>query len=233
MKKEIFTYRLRSGYWTISNLESLVEIFNELEVTDNKSKNSYIREPNFSFVLRNGYKFITESGEEFIRKVKDSKINLLREITLGYSGINTDLNISFDKSYSILTVKIETSEKEKFAYYKEKILDLMGEGNYNWILQSFYFQIISTLTLTVILSGVFYLKEKNFPEALLVGSLAFVSWLLIFIVTELSAKIYPRLIIDLDNKHFGRNIRNDFKWIIGAAFSLGLIQRFLSWLGVL
>lgn len=220
MKKESFSYEVKSAYLTRQNLEGIVDLLIELSDEDDKTDEStYKRTPQFSFSLKNGYECDEDDKGDFLKKIDESKLDMLRTLSLNYSGINTSIRIAYRKgSTDSIDVKIETSDRKNYPFYRDKILQLLGEGNWNWVMHSYpILMVIMLLFWSVILiftrlSNVkFYHGMMEFPKILISLMTPSILW---FVFSTFPARFYPKLIIELDSKRFGRNLKSDLWKII-------------------
>lgn len=232
MKKESKTFEIKSSNLTLQNIEAIIDLFEELSKNDSKKRDSYKREPDYIFTLKNGYECTENNKKDFIDKLNLSSLSKLRSISFNYYGEETNLALDYRRVYfDSLIAKVSSSNKKDYVYYQDRLKELLGSGNWNWIFHNYF----SLMVIFIIFSAIIdiFIKIsffKNEPTPFYVYFYPMFFWLLL---TSTPADIYPKLIIDLQSQKFGRNIKDDlWKFIIGL-FTIILVPIILKRLGIL
>ncbi|MFA6531247.1 MAG: hypothetical protein WCT32_00040 [Patescibacteria group bacterium] len=216
MRKESFTYDIKSSNLTLQGLESIIDVFESIAKEENQASKSYHREPDFSFSLKNGYECTEDNKSDFLNKFRECNIPNLKTLTLVYYGSATSLRLSFDRFIQdSISLKIETSDRKDYAYYKDRLLQLLGKGNWNWFFHSypalFVIHFIS-IVFVFLFFKIVILHGANTP--LYVYFIPSALWL---VLASWPARIYPKLILEGEIQ-FGRSIRLDI-WKIFIAIA--------------
>lgn len=232
MKKESKIFEIISSNLTLQNIEAIIDLFEELSKNDNKKRTSYDREPDYIFTLKNGYEYTENNKKDFVDKLKLSSLSKLRSISFNYYREETNLSLDYRRNnFDSIIAKVSSSNKKDYVYYQDRLRELLGSGNWNWIFHNYFSLMVIFIIFSVIIDifiKISFFKDEPTPIYVYFYPMFF--WLLL---TSAPADIYPKLIIDLQSQKFGRNIKDDlWKFVLGF-FSLILIPIILKKLGIL
>lgn len=204
---------------SLSSLQSFAELLTDVALKDNESDN-YKKEPIFEVEYFDGSKYRTEDHQEFIDQIKNNI--KVKRMLLYYSGNN--VNIRFNSSQSFTggwaDLEIGADVRGKLLEYEERILSYFGRKSWNWIFHNFFSMLV--------ISGLAWIPFVFMLSNYTVKDLTPLVWIFPafgFVLDAVTVRAYPNLVIEDGNRHSGRVIKDDSKYL----FLILLLPIFINW----